>query len=114
MRCCEAMLYILQMAPEFPVKPRVDSCNSPLLGHQMPPEAVFPPGPWEVPDFDTLTSFSLPHLLKLFMGALAWFSSRWLLDRQKTATASNLCSISQSAAANVACKTWSKSSTLGS
>ena len=43
MRCCEAMLYILQMAPEFPVKPRVDSCNSPLLGHQMPPEAVFPP-----------------------------------------------------------------------
>lgn len=106
MRCCEAMLYILQMAPEFPVKPRVDSCNSPLLGHQMPPEAVFPPGPWEVPDFDTLTSFSLPHLLKLFMGALAWFSSRWLLDRQKRLQYCNPRSILQSAAKSGDLQMW--------
>ena len=124
--------YILRMAPEFPVKPRVDSCSSPLQVHQMPPEAVFPPDHgWEVPDFDTLTSSScvvaifnsktakilpyLPHLLKLFMGALAWFSSKWLLDRQKRLTLVSFPNLQPNkVSCKCACKTLSKSSTLGS
>ena len=98
MRCCEAMLYILQMAPEFPVKPRVDSCNSPLLGHQMPPEAVFPPasmGSFRFWYIDIVQLTSPAEAVHGYIGMVQFQMAPW---QAKTATASNPRSILQSAA----------------